>query len=92
MKISVIIPVYNVASFLPKCLDSVYAQDFDGVEVVLVNDGSTDNSKFICEDFKSKDNRIILINKENGGLSSARNAGIDIATGEYETRIINKNK
>lgn len=83
MKISVIIPVYNVASFLPKCLDSVYAQDLDGVEVVLVNDGSTDDSLSICEYYKQRYPLTIVVNKENGGLSDARNVGTAVAHGDY---------
>ena len=83
MKISVIIPVYNVASFLPKCLDSVYAQDLDGVEVVLVNDGSTDDSLSICEYYKQRYPLTIVVNKENGGLSDARNVGTAVAHGDF---------
>lgn len=83
LKISIVVPIYNNEKVLESCLNSIVSQTYKNLEIILVNDGSTDNSKFICEDFKSKDNRIILINKENGGLSSARNAGIDIATGEY---------
>ncbi|MGN1298843.1 MAG: glycosyltransferase [Candidatus Scatovivens sp.] len=83
LKISIVVPIYNNEKVLESCLNSIVSQTYKNLEIILVNDGSTDNSKCICEDFKSKDNRIILINKENGGLSSARNAGIDIATGKY---------
>ena len=81
--ISVIIPIYNVEKYLRKCIDSVINQTYRNIEIILVNDGSPDNCKNICEEYKEKDNRIIIINKENGGLSDARNAGIDIANGKY---------
>ena len=81
--ISVIIPVYNVEDFLCKCVDSVLAQTFKDIEIILVDDGSTDKSGEICDEYAEKDDRIKVIHKENGGLSSARNAGLDIAKGEY---------
>lgn len=87
MKVSVIIPIYNVEKYLEKCLDSIVHQSYKNLEIILVNDGSTDSSSKICEDYQKKDERIIVINKENGGLSDARNKGIDIATGEYITFI-----
>lgn len=82
-KVSVIIPVYNVEKFLIKCLGSVINQTYLNLEIILVDDGSTDSSGKICDEFALKDNRICVIHKENGGLSSARNAALDIATGEY---------
>ena len=82
-KISIIVPVYNVENYLKNCIDSILNQTFKDFELILVNDGSTDNSLNICEDYKSIDDRIKIVNKKNGGLSSARNAGLDIATGEY---------
>lgn len=82
-KISIIIPVYNVEPFLGKCLDHIVAQTFQDYEVLLVNDGSTDNSQLICREYAQKDRRFTVINKKNGGLSSARNAGLDAAKGEY---------
>lgn len=82
-KISVIVPVYNVEKYLNKCIDSILEQTFKDMEIILINDGSTDNSKNICNTYKQKDNRIKVIHKENGGLSDARNVGIDISTGEY---------
>ena len=82
-KISVIIPVYNVEEYLESCLESVIKQDYKNLEIILINDGSLDNSLQICEKYKKKDNRIIIINKKNGGLSSARNEGLKIAIGEY---------
>ena len=81
--ISVIIPVYNVEKYLKRCLDSVINQTFRDLEIICVNDGSTDGSSEILEEYKSKDERIIIINKVNGGLSSARNAGMKVARGEY---------
>ena len=81
--LSIIIPVYNVAEYLTQCLDSVYTQVRDNDEVILVDDGSTDNSGSICEEYKLKYRQTIIIHKENGGLSDARNAGIKVATGEY---------
>ncbi len=82
-KISIIVPVYNVEQFLRRCLDSILSQTFQDFEVVLVNDGSTDNSGQICREYARKDPRIVFIEKENGGLSSARNTGLDAAKGEY---------
>lgn len=81
--ITVIIPVYNVEKYLSECINSIIKQTYTNLEIILINDGSTDNSPNICIQFQEKDNRIKLINKENGGLSSARNAGIDIAKGKY---------
>lgn len=82
-KISIIIPVYNVEKYLKMCLDSVINQTYQNLEIILINDGSTDNSGKICEEYKRADSRIILIHKENEGLSMARNTGLDIASGEY---------
>ena len=81
--ISVIIPVYNVAEYLPACVDSVMHQDGLRLEIILINDGSTDRSGMIAEQYAEKDNRIKVINKENGGASSARNMGLKLAKGEY---------
>lgn len=81
--ISVIVPIYNVEKYLVKCLDSIKAQTYTNIEVILVNDGSLDNSGSIAELFAKEDERYIYISKENGGLSSARNEGIKRATGEY---------
>ena len=80
-KISVIIPVYNCEKFIEKCLQSLVNQTLTDIEIILVNDGSTDNSQKIIEKFS--DTRIKLINKKNGGQSSARNVGLDVANGEY---------
>lgn len=81
--ISVVVPVYNVRQYLEKCINSILSQTYENFELILVNDGSTDGSDIICEEYKNKDSRIIVLNKENGGLSSARNAGIDICKGKY---------
>ena len=83
MKISVVVPVYNVKNDLEKCVDSIRRQTFSDIEIILVDDGSTDESGAMCDRFALEDDRIRVIHKENGGLSSARNAGIDVAQGEY---------
>lgn len=81
--ISVIVPVYNVEAYLPRCIDSILAQTYENLEVILVDDGTKDSSDKICDEYAGKDARIRVIHKQNGGLSSARNAGIDVAKGEY---------
>ena len=86
-KITVIVPVYNVEHYLDKCLDSVIKQTYKNIEIIVVNDGSTDNSGTICQEYAQKDNRIVYIEKENGGLSDARNAGLDQMTGSYVTFV-----
>ena len=83
MKISVIIPIYNVEKYLNECVDSVLRQDYNDFEVVLVNDGSPDRCPEICDEYAVKDNRVVVVHKENGGLSDARNAGIKAASGDY---------
>lgn len=85
--ISVIIPVYNVEKYLKKCLDSVINQTYRDLEIILVNDGSTDRSRDICMQYAKADPRILLLEEENLGLSAARNLGIDRATGEYITFV-----
>ncbi len=82
-KVSVIIPVYNVEKYLAKCLDSVINQTLKDIEIICINDGSTDGSAKILEEYAKKDDRIKVINQENGGLSNARNSGLDIASGKY---------
>ena len=81
--ISVIIPVYKVEAYLTTCVESVLAQTYQNIEIILVDDGSPDNCPRMCDEFAAKDSHIRVIHKENGGLSSARNAGIDTARGEY---------
>lgn len=81
--ISIIVPVYNVEKEIDKCIKSLINQTYENVEIILVNDGSTDSSLSICNSYKNKDFRIKVINKENGGLSDARNSGINISTGDY---------
>lgn len=80
--ISVIVPIYNVEQYLDKCIRTIRNQTFSNLEIILVNDGSPDNSKLIIEKHQSEDSRIKVINKINGGLSSARNAGINLASGD----------
>lgn len=80
---SVIIPVYNIENFLCQCLDSVLAQTFTDLEIILVNDGSTDNCPAICDNYAASDSRIQVIHKKNGGSCSARKAGAKIATADY---------
>lgn len=82
MELSIVIPVYNAERFIRECLDSVIINQFE-FEVILVNDGSSDSSLTICEEYATKDSRIRIVNKKNGGVSSARNAGIEVATGKY---------
>lgn len=85
--VSIIIPVYNVEKYLVECIESVINQSFSDLEIILVDDGSTDESGNICDKYALKDKRIKVIHKENGGLSSARNVGIEMATGELYTFI-----
>ena len=87
MKISVIVPVYNVEKYLSQCLTSILNQTYTDLEIIIINDGSTDFSPNICEQFATKDERIRLINQRNGGVSVARNAGIKEATGEFITFV-----
>lgn len=83
IRISIIIPVYNAEDYLVRCLDSILSQDFNSYEVILVDDGSTDSSALICDRYSAADSRFRTIHKPNGGVSSARNAGLDMARGEY---------
>ncbi len=82
-KISVIVPVYNVEEYLPKCLDSIINETFKDIEIIVINDGSKDNSEKIIDQYKKKDKRIVALSKENGGQGSARNMGLKKARGEY---------
>ena len=83
MKISVVIPVYKVEKYLKRCVDSVLTQNYNDLEIVLVDDGSPDNCPSICDDYARLDSRVKVIHKNNGGLSDARNTGLKEATGEY---------
>lgn len=85
--ISVIVPVYNVEQYLSKCVDSILGQTYTNLEVILVDDGSPDNCGRICDEYAAKDNRVKVIHKENGGLSDARNAAIEVAQGEFITFV-----
>lgn len=82
-KISVILPIYNVEKFLKQSVESVLNQTYKNLEIILVDDGTKDSSDKMCDEYAKKDSRIKVIHKENGGLSTARNAGLDIATGKY---------
>lgn len=82
-KISVIVPIYKVEDYLHRCVDSIINQTYTNLEIILVDDGSPDNCPMICDEYAKKDSRIRVVHKKNGGLSDARNAGLDIATGEY---------
>ena len=81
--ISIIIPVFNVEKYLRKCVDSVIAQTYKNLEIILVDDGSTDNCPIICDDYATKDKRVKVVHKSNGGLSDARNVGLEIACGDF---------
>ena len=85
--ISIIVPIYNVEKYLRQCLDSIMNQTYRNFECLLINDGSSDNSEDICREYVSKDSRFRYFEKENGGVSSARNLGIEHSKGEYITFI-----
>ena len=88
MKLSIIIPVYNTEQTLEKCVDSVLQSSLNNFEIILVNDGSTDNSANICESYKnSYPEQVLVIHQKNQGLSAARNAGLGIAKGQYITFV-----
>ena len=82
-RISIIVPIYNVEKYLPRCIESLINQTYKNIEIILINDGSTDNCGQICNDYRKRDNRIIAINQENAGVSHARNAGLKAASGEF---------
>lgn len=82
-QVSTIIPVYNVEKYLPQCLDSVLSQSYSDVQVILIDDGSTDNSGTICDEYAAKDPRVVVIHQKNGGAAVAKNAGLRVATGKY---------
>lgn len=87
MKVSVIVPVYNVEKYLKKCIDSLLIQTYEDIEIILIDDGSTDSSGEICDSYSKKDSRIKVIHKKNGGLSDARNKGLDLASGQWVTFV-----
>ena len=82
-KVSIIVPIYKAEKYLHRCVDSIIAQTFTDWELLLVDDGSPDRSGEICDEYTGRDNRIRVIHKENGGVSSARNAGLDVAKGQW---------
>ena len=83
VEVSVIVPVYNVGKFLAKCLESLVGQTFKNIEIICINDGSTDNSLEILNSFAGKDERIILVNQPNQGVSKVRNCGLEMARGKF---------
>ena len=83
MKVSVIVPIYNADKYLKECIESLLNQTYTNLEIICLNDGSTDSSTKICKELSETDNRIILIEKENTGVSATRNLGLKIASGEY---------
>lgn len=85
--ISVIIPIYKAEKYLSMCVDSVLNQSYRNLEVILVDDGSPDNCPAICDEYAKKDKRIRVLHQKNAGLSMARNAGLDICTGDYITFV-----
>ena len=83
MKVSIIVPMYNVENYIKQCVESVLLQDFFDWEMILVDDGSTDKSGRLADEYAAKDNRILVVHQENRGPGAARNAGLDAARGEY---------
>ena len=86
-KVSIIVPIYNVEQYLRRCIDSLLAQTYTNIEIVLVDDGSPDNCGDICDEYAQTDTRIKVIHKKNCGLSAARNSGIEAVSGEWVTFI-----
>ena len=85
--ISVIVPVYNVEAYIRECIESLLCQTYRKFELIIVDDGSTDSCGLICDEYKKNDNRVTVIHKKNGGLSDARNTGLDIMNGSYVTFV-----
>ena len=83
IRVSVIVPIYNVKAYLKECLDSLERQTLNGIEVIMVNDGSTDGSELIAAEYSERNPNFRLLNRENGGLSAARNTGLESAQGKY---------
>lgn len=95
MKISIVIPIYNTKEYLRECFDSIINQTYKNLEIILIDDGSTDGSSEICDNYAQKDSRIVVVHKKNEGVAVARNTGIGIATGDYiafATPILKKSK
>ena len=90
--ISVIIPIYNDEKYLESCVESILEQTYTNIEIILVNDGSTDSTPLICEQLKQQDNRIKVLHKQNGGVGDARNAGLSMATGKYISFVDNDDR
>lgn len=86
-KVTIIVPVYNVEKYLRKCLDSLINQTYENLEIIVIDDGSTDSSGKICDEFSEKDDRVIVIHQKNVGVSIARNVGLDIMSGDYVTFV-----
>ena len=82
-KVSIIVPVYDVQEYLAQCIDSILVQTYKNIEIILINDGSNDNSGIICDQYAKKDSRVFVIHQKNKGVSCARNVGIERATGKY---------
>ena len=82
-KVSIIVPVYNVERYLPECLDSILDQSYPKFELILVDDGSTDGSALLCDEYAARDNRIVLVHQKNAGAANAKNAALDLASGDY---------
>ncbi|MBO5824632.1 MAG: glycosyltransferase family 2 protein, partial [Prevotella sp.] len=87
MRLSIVIPVFCVEDTISRCVESVVNQDYDNIEVILVDDGSPDKCPAICDSWALRDSRVRVIHKQNGGLSDARNAGLAIASGDYITFV-----
>lgn len=81
--VSIIVPVYNVEKYIERCIDSILEQSYEEIEVLLIDDGSTDNSGKICDEASQKDKRITVVHKKNGGLSDARNVGLELCKGDW---------
>ena len=86
-KISIIVPVYNTGKYLPRCLESIMKQTYQNIEIVLVDDGSTDDSFSICEEYAARDSRIVVVRQENMGNNAARKTGVNVSTGNYITFV-----
>ena len=85
--LSIITPVYNVEAYLNRCVNSILTQSYRDIQLILVDDGSTDKSSSLCDEWAAKDSRVVVIHKENGGVSSARNTGLEVASGKYLTFV-----